>query len=79
MKALDSVIATLNNLELGALDRIEEQLLIVRGQLEECGLPEMVEKLDACRHALEACDLEEFRRFRATMVSQLGHLRVRSD
>ena len=77
MSKLDTAIATLNTLEVGSLDKISEQLLAVRAELETHQLGELVEKIDACRSALESGELEEFRRLRETVVSRLGHLRVK--
>jgi hypothetical protein len=75
LETLDTLIATLNNLGLGALDKIEADLLSVREELEERELTELVERIDLCRNALGRGELEEFRRHRETIVSRLGHLR----
>jgi len=77
MSKLDTVIATLNNLEVGSLDKIGEQLVAVRDELARHELDDLVEKIDACRSALETGELEDFRRLRETIVSRLGHLRVK--
>ena len=77
MFKLDSTIATLNTLEVGSLDKIGEQLVAVREELGRHNLEDLVEKVDACRAALESGELEEFRRLRETIVSRLGHLRVK--
>ncbi len=77
MFKLDSTIATLNTLEVGSLDKIGEQLVAVREELARHDLEDLVEKVDACRTALESGELEEFRRLRETIVSRLGHLRVK--
>ncbi len=77
MSKLDTAIATLNTLEVGSLDKIGEQLLAVREELARNDLEDLVEKIDACRMALESGELEEFRRLRETIVSRLGHLRVK--
>ncbi len=77
MFKLDSTIATLNTLEVGSLDKIGEQLVAVREELGRHNLEDLVEKVDACRTALESGELEEFRRLRETIVSRLGHLRVK--
>ena len=77
MFKLDSAIATLNTLEVGSLDKIGEQLVAVREELARHNLEDLVEKVDACRTALESGELEEFRRLRETIVSRLGHLRVK--
>ena len=77
MFKLDSAIATLNTLEVGSLDKIGEQLVAVREELGRHNLEDLVEKVDACRTALESGELEEFRRLRETIVSRLGHLRVK--
>ena len=77
MFKLDSTIATLNTLEVGSLDKIGEQLVAVREELARHNLEDLVEKVDACRTALESGELEEFRRLRETIVSRLGHLRVK--
>ena len=79
MSKLDTIIATLNNLEVGSLDTIAEQLVSVRQELERCELDELVEKIDACHRALSRGELEEFRRLRETVVSRLGHLRIKMD
>jgi hypothetical protein len=78
VETLDSVIAVLNNLGMGALDKIESDLQTVRVELERRQLPELVAKLDACRSALLRGELEEFRRLRETVVSRLGHLRTKT-
>lgn len=75
LDTLDTVIASLNNLNVGRLDAIADQLRSVREALEARGESELVSKLDACRDALFRGDLEEFRRLRETLVSRLGHLR----
>ena len=77
MSKLDTAIATLNTLEVGSLEKIGEQLLLVREELARHGLDELVDKIDACRAALERGELAEFRRLRETLVSRLGHLRVK--
>ena len=79
MSKLDTAIATLNTLEVGSLDKIGEQLLAVREELARNDLEDLVEKIDACRTALESGELEEFRRLRETIVSRLGHVRVKSQ
>ncbi|MGH9320605.1 MAG: hypothetical protein ACRD21_07830 [Vicinamibacteria bacterium] len=79
MESLDTIIATLNQLGVGALDKIEADLRAVRAELERRELGELVEKLDACRRALGRGELEEFRRLRETMVSRLGHLRLKRE
>ncbi|MFQ5791424.1 MAG: hypothetical protein ACE5JI_13210 [Acidobacteriota bacterium] len=75
MPNVDSLIATLNTLEVGELGKIRAQLLDVRAELEREQFVELVEMLDACLEALAGRDLEGFRRLKATLVSQLGHLR----
>ena len=77
MSKLDTAIATLNTLEVGSLDKIAEGLLSVREELARHELDDLVDKIDACRAALESGNLEEFRRLRETIVSRLGHLRVK--
>ena len=77
MSKLDNAIATLNTLEVGSLDKITEQLLAVREELARHELDDLVEKIDACRSSLESGELEEFRRLRETIISRLGHLRVK--
>lgn len=79
MEKLDTVIAVLNNLGMGALDKIESDLETVRAELERRELPELVEKLEACRSALLRGELAEFRRLRETVVSRLGHLRAKTS
>jgi hypothetical protein len=78
MESLDGVIATLNNLGLGALDKIEKDLRSVRAELERRDLQDLVEKLDLCHQALTRGELQEFRRLRETIVSRLGHVRVKT-
>lgn len=77
MSKLDNAIATLNTLDVGSLDKIDEQLRAVREELVGHGLDDLVEKVDGCRKALGSGDLPEFRRLRETVVSRLGHLRVK--
>jgi hypothetical protein len=79
MSPLDSVIATLNNLGVGPLDKIQADLKAVRVELQRLDLGELVEKLDACHRALTRGELQEFRKLRETIVSRLGHLRVKSE
>jgi hypothetical protein len=79
MESLDIVIATLNNLGVGALDKIEADLRSVRAELERRQLAELVEKLDLCHRALTRGELQEFRRLRETLVSRLGHVRVKTE
>jgi hypothetical protein len=79
MGSLDGVIATLNHLEVGALDKIEKDLRSVREELERRDLRDLVEKLDACQRALSRGELQEFRRLKETLVSRLGHVRVKPD
>jgi hypothetical protein len=78
LETLDSVIAVLNNLGMGALDKIETDLASVRAELDRRSLFELVGKLDDCRAALLRGELDEFRRLRETVVSRLGHLRSRT-
>lgn len=75
MPSLDSLIATLNTIELGDLAKIEARLLEIREELVDRELDELVEKLDESRAALHEGDLQTFRRLKATIVSRLGHLR----
>ncbi|GMR22556.1 MAG: hypothetical protein BMS9Abin37_0914 [Acidobacteriota bacterium] len=77
MSKLDTIIATLNTLEVGSLDKIGERLVTVREELVRCNLEDLAEKVDACRIALERGKLDEFRRLRETIVSRLGHVRVK--
>ena len=79
MSKLDTVIATLNGLDVGSLDRIASQLQIVKEVLENEGLPELVDTTVACHQALMSGDLVEFRRLRETLVSRLGHVRVKTE
>ena len=79
MSKLDNVIATLNNLDVGSLDTIFEQLVAVREELARQELTELLETVDACREALSSGELEEFRRLRETAVSRLGHARVKME
>jgi len=79
MSKLDTVIATLNNLEVGSLDKIAGQLVSVRAELERQDLVDMVEKIDRCSEALARGELSDFRRLRETVVSRLGHIRVKSS
>jgi hypothetical protein len=73
------VIATLNNLGVGSLDKIDSDLALVRAELERRQLTDLVERLDACRRALGRGELEEFRRQRETLVSRLGHVRSKKS
>lgn len=75
MQSLDSLIATLNTIELGEVDKIRARLLEIRRELEQRELAELVGKLDESLTALGRGDLQDFRRLRATIVSRLGHLR----
>ena len=75
MQSLDSLIATLNTIELGDVTKIEARLLEIRKQLAGRELDELVGKLDESLAALRQGDLQAFRRLKATMVSRLGHLR----
>jgi hypothetical protein len=79
LETLDSVIAILNNLGIGALDKIAADLGLVRRELDRRGLGELVEKVDVCQNALSRGDLEQFRRLRETLVSRLGHLRMKME
>lgn len=75
MPNLDSIIATLNQLDVGALDAIRRRLAAVRPELEQLAASDLLAKLDECASALERGDLDAFRRLKATIVSRLGHLR----
>ena len=79
MSKLDNVIATLNNLDVGSLDKIIEQLVAVREELARQQLTELLKTVDACREALSRGELAEFRRLRETAVSRLGHARARME
>jgi hypothetical protein len=69
------MIATLNNIELGDVTKIEARLQEIRAELVRRELDELVAKLDESLDALRQGDLQTFRRLKATMVSRLGHLR----
>jgi hypothetical protein len=69
------MIATLNNIELGDVTKIEARLQEIRAELVGRELDELVAKLDESLDALRQGDLQTFRRLKATMVSRLGHLR----
>jgi len=75
VQSLDSMIATLNNIELGDVTKIEARLQEIRAELVRRELDELVAKLDESLDALRQGDLQTFRRLKATMVSRLGHLR----
>jgi len=75
MESVDTLIATLNNLELGDLESIRTRLGSVRAELSKRELGELVAKLDECLSALGQGDLANFRRLKASVVSRLGHLR----
>jgi hypothetical protein len=75
MQNIDSMIATLNTIEVGELETIQDQLLEVRAELCHRELDELVAKLDGCLVALRRGDLKNFRRVKETIVSRLGHLR----
>jgi len=75
LQSLDSLIATLNTIELGNVDKIRARLLEIREELEQRELTELVGKLDESLSALGRGDLQDFRRVKATIVSRLGHLR----
>lgn len=75
MQNIDSMIATLNTIEVGELETIQDQLLEVRAELHHRELDELVAKLDDCLVALRRGDLKNFRRVKETIVSRLGHLR----
>lgn len=77
ISTLDTTIATLNTLEVGSLDKISERLVAVREELVRHKLEDLVEKLDACKNALESGELGEFKRLRETIVSRLGHIRLK--
>lgn len=81
MSKLDTVIATLNTLDVGSLDAIAEKLVAAREELVRHQAPEfddLVSKIDSCRAALTSGQLEDFRRLRETIVSKLGHLRQKT-
>ena len=75
MQSVDSMIATLNTIEVGDLQVIRDQLLEVRAELERCEHVELVAKLDECLAFLGQGNLKDFRRIKETLVSRLGHLR----
>ena len=75
MQNVDSMIATLNTIEVGELKTIRDQLLEVRRELKRRDFGELVAKLDECLVALRRGDLKNFRRLKETIVSRLGHLR----
>ena len=75
LQSLDSLIATLNTIELGDVGKIRARLLETRRELEQRELAELVGKLDESLSALGRGDLQGFRRLKATIVSRLGHLR----
>ena len=78
MEKLDALIATLNTIGMGDLDKIRVSLADVRRELDQRGLTELVEKIDLCQDCLLKGDLDGFRRTRETVVSRLGHLRVKT-
>ena len=75
MDNVDSVIATLNTIEVGEMGKIRDRLLEVRVELDRRRVEELVEKLDECLAALGRGDLENFRRLKESIVSRMGHLR----
>ncbi len=72
---VDSLIATLNTIEVGEIGKIRNRLLEVHVELDRLRVVELVEKLDECLVALGRGDLKNFRRLKESIVSQLGHLR----
>lgn len=82
MSKLDTVIATLNTLDVGSLEAISEKLVAAREELvrhEGEEIAEVIVKIDSCRDALSRGELQEFRRLRETVVSRLGHLRQKTS
>jgi hypothetical protein len=75
LNKVDSLIATLNTIEVGEIEKIRDRLLEVRVELDRRRVMELVEKLDECLAALGRGDLENFRRLKESIVSRLGHLR----
>ena len=82
MSTLDTVIATLNTLDVGSLEAIREKLAAARQELASRGgheFDDVVDKIDSCRDALMSGQLDEFRRLRETIISRLGHLRQKTS
>jgi hypothetical protein len=75
LDSVDSLIAALNTIEVGEIDKIRDRLLEVRVELEREGVAELVDKLDESLAALSSGDLKNFRRLKESIVSRLGHLR----
>ncbi len=75
LNSVDSLIATLNTIEVGEMDKLRARLLEVRVELDRRQLAELVEKLDESLAALSRGDLKNFRRLKESIVSRLGHLR----
>ena len=62
MQTLDSLIATLNTIELEDVAKIHARLLEIRQELERRELDELVGKLDESLTTLSQGDLQGFRR-----------------
>lgn len=79
MDSFDSMIATLNTIGVGDVNKILASMKSVKAELERRQLTDLATKLDECRDCLVGGDLEGFRRARATVVSRLGHLRPKAS
>ncbi len=69
------LIALLNSLSTGELDRLADKLTEAAEACERLGHHSLVERLEAGKKALQECDPREFRKQVQTVVARLGHLR----
>lgn len=69
------VIVTLNALGVGDLETLTKKLESARAQILAGGQPELCQRLDEARAALERGQFTEYRRLLSTIVSRLGHLK----
>jgi len=69
------IIASLNSLTVGEMDRIQSKLDEARRACLELSQDELAGHLDEAGTALGRADLRTYRKRVATVVAQLGHLK----
>lgn len=69
------VMRILKSLNLGRLQRVDEELERAGRALDSLGQEELHGRLEQARSSLRAGQLREFRRALATVTARLGHLK----
>jgi hypothetical protein len=72
---IDLILSTLNAMDVGTLDSVQDKLRQVEEALRSIGRDELAARAAETAAALGRGDVAEFKRGRATLQAKIGHLR----